>query len=423
VAESTVRQIEALVEEIRRDGVPEDVLRRALEAALASIMEGEVEDLTGAGYGERSEERVTRRNGYRERGFNTGLGSSVLQIPKLRQGSYLPSFLKSHQRSDEALVMAVAQCYQQGVSTRNVEAIAQALGVESLKRSTVSRMAQVLDPQVEAFRSRRLGACPYVFVDARYEYVRENHRVDKMAVLIAVGVRQDGLREVLGYAVAPVENGAYWGDFLAELKRRGLEGVRLVVSDAHEGLKAAIAKILPSARWQRCKVHFLRNLGERLPRKKRPALVSLAKTIFEQDSAEEARAHRQLVVGIYRQVGLEEAADFLEASEDVLAYLDMPEEHWTKLHSTNAVERLNREMKRRTRVVSIFPDRASLERLVGALLLEEHEEWMVSRRYISERSMNLLKGTAQQLEELAPGAAALLHATAHPGPLGSRGAS
>ena len=408
MAKSTVRHVEGLLEEIREEGLSSGLLRRALEAALSAIMEFEVSEQTGAEYGERSEGRLVRRNGYRSRSFQTGLGTSVLEIPKLRQGSYLPSFLKAHQRSDEALVLAVAECYQQGVSTRNVEAIAQALGVESLSRSTVSRMVEVLDPQIEAFRNRSLGRYPYVFLDARYEFVREDHRVRKMAVLVAIGVREDGVREVLGYAVARVENEAYWGDFLQELRQRGLSGVRVVVSDAHEGLKAAIAKLLPAARWQRCKVHFLRNLSERIPPKKRPALVSLAKTIFEQETAQEAREQRQLVSEIYRRAGMESAAELLESCEDVLTYLDLPTEHWSKLHSTNALERLNRELKRRTRVVSIFPHRQSLERLAGALLLEEHEEWMVGRRYISERSMRLLKSSTDQLDELVPGAGALL---------------
>ena len=408
MANSSVRQMAGLLEEIRVEGLSSGWLRKALEAALSAIMEVEDSERAGAEYGERSETRLARRNGYRTRSFQTGLGTSVLEIPKLRQGSYLPSFLRSHQRSDDALVLAVAECYHQGVSTRNVEAIAQALGVESLSRSTVSRMVEVLDPQIEAFRSRPLGRYPYVFLDARYEFVREEHRVRKMAVLVAIGVREDGLREVLGYAVARVENEAFWGDFLQQLRQRGLAGVELVVSDAHEGLKAAIAKHLPGARWQRCKVHFLRNLSERIPPKKRPALISLAKTIFEQETAQDARQQRRLVADIYRRAGLEEAADFLESSEDVLTYLDYPTEHWTKLHSTNALERLNRELKRRTRVVSIFPHRQSLERLVGALLLEEHEEWMVGRRYISERSMRLLKSTADELDEMVPGAGALL---------------
>jgi putative transposase len=421
MTDTTLRHVQALLEEIRNDEMPKHILRRALEAVLSAMMEDEVTDETGAGYQERSELRVVRRNGYRDRTLHTALGTSVLQIPKLRQGSYMPSFLKAHQRSDDALVMAVAECYQQGVSTRNVESIAQALGVESLKKSTVSRMAEALDPQVEAFRRRTLPACPYVYVDARYEHVREDHRVQKMAVMIAIGVREDGVREVLGYRVARVENEAFWSDFLLDLSKRGLSGVRLVVSDAHEGLKKAIGNAFPSAIWQRCKVHFLRNLSGRIPRKKRPALVSLAKTIFEMDTAEEARKQRELVADFYRQAGMHEGADFLDDCEDVLRYMDTPPAHWTKLHSTNVLERLNREIKRRTRVVSIFPNRKALDRLAGALLLEEHEEWMVGRRYISERSMNSLKTNADQLEEMVPGGGMLLAAARRPGARGHLG--
>ena len=421
MTDTTLRHVQALLEEIRSDEMPKNILRRALEAVLGALMEDEVTGETGAGYKERSELRVVRRNGYRDRTLHTALGTSVLQIPKLRQGSYMPSFLKAHQRSDDALVMAVAECYHQGVSTRKVEAIAQALGVESLKKSTVSRMAEALEPQVEAFRQRKLPSCPYVYVDARYEHVREDHRVQKMAVMVAIGVREDGAREVLGYRVARVENEAFWADFLLDLVKRGLSGIRLVISDAHEGLKKAIGKAFPSAIWQRCKVHFLRNLSGRIPRKKRPALVSLAKTIFEQDTAEEARQQRELVADFYRQAGMHEAADFLDDSEDVLRYMDTPPAHWTKLHSTNVLERLNREIKRRTRVVSIFPNWKALDRLVGALLLEEHEEWIVGRRYISERSMNLLKTNADQLEDMVPGGGMLLAAARHPGARGPLG--
>ncbi len=224
MTDTTLRHVHALMEEIRNDGMPKHILKRALEAVLGTLMEDEVTDEAGAGYGERSELRAVRRNGYQERTFHTALGTSVLQIPKLRQGSYMPSFLKSHQRSDDALVMSVAECYHQGVSTRNVESIAQALGVESLKKSTVSKMAEALEPQVEAFRRRELPSCPYVYVDARYEHIREDHRVQKMAVMVAIGVREDGIREVLGYRVAKVENEAFWSDFLMDLTKRGLPG-------------------------------------------------------------------------------------------------------------------------------------------------------------------------------------------------------
>ena len=339
MAEKSLRHVEEFVEGAKSSGMSLGLLREALEAVLAALMEAEVTELAGAGYGERSEERLARRNGYRERVFQTGLGTSILRIPRLRQGTYLPSFLRSHQRSDEALVLALAQCYQQGVSTRRMEAVAQALGVGSLSKSAASRMAGRLDPMVQAFRERELGEFPYVYLDARYEYVREDHRVRRMAVMVGVGVRWDGMREVLGYEVARVENRVFWEDFLRGLQRRGLHGVKLVVSDAHEGLRRAIEAVFPGSLWQRCKVHFLRNLAGRVPRKKRPAMVSLAKTIFEQESLEEAQEHRQLVASIFRKAGLEKAAVFLEESEEVLTYMQLPGEHWTKVHSTNALER------------------------------------------------------------------------------------
>lgn len=318
----------------------------------------------------------------------------MLRIPRVRDGSYMPSFLKARQRSDDALMVALVECYQRGVSTRKAEAVAQALGVERISKSTMSRLLAALDPQVDTFRKRRLPSCPYVFVDARYENVREDHRVQKMAVLVAIGVREDGAREVLGFAVAPVENEAYWEDFLQDLRKRGLSGVRLVVSDGHEGLKIAIGRVFPGARWQRCKVHFLRNLGARIPQKRRPALLALAKTIFEQETLDDAFAQRAQVAEAFRRAGQADAAELLESSDEILTYLSFPLEHRTKLHSTNVVERLNRELKTRTRVVSIFPNRASLVRLVGALLLEEHDEWIVGRRYISEQSMKALRSPA-----------------------------
>jgi len=308
---SNLRHVDEFVQAVLASDEFMDALRPALEAVLGTLMEAEVSELTGAGYRERSSERQTHRNGYRPRSLNTGLGTVSLEIPKLRQGSYMSSFLKAHQRSDDALVLAMAACYQQGVSTRKAEAVARALGVESLSKSTVSRMAATLDAQVKAFREWPLPACSYVFLDARYGHVREDHAVRKMAVMVALGVREDGAREVLGFSVARVENVAWWGDFLMELSRRGLRGVRLVVSDAHEGLRKAIRQHLPSALWQRCKVHFLRNLGSRIPRKKRAALLSLAKTIFEQETLEDALHQRKEVAKLYRNAGQRGAADFL----------------------------------------------------------------------------------------------------------------
>jgi len=408
MAEKNVRQVAEMLEVLLSGGDQEGLLRRALEAALAVLMDVEVSEQIGAEWGARAPDRLSQRNGYRSRTFSTGLGTSVLAVPKLRQGSYMPSFLQAHSRSDSALRVAIATCYQQGVSTRNVQAIANALGIPSMSSSTVSRMVAELDPQIEAFCERELPACPYVYVDARYEHVREDKRVQKLAVLLAIGVREDGHREVLGFHVALAENKVLWSEFLRGLKDRGLRGVKLVVSDAHEGLRQAIEAVFGEARWQRCKVHFLRNLGSKIPKRKRAALLTLAKTIFEQETLEEALQQKAWVAQYYRQAGEEDAAELLESTHEILAHMEFPKKHWSKLHSTNMVERLNRELKRRTRVVSIFPNRGSLGRLVGALLLEEHEEWIVSRRYIAEQSMKLLKSVEEQLEELAPGAGRLL---------------
>ena len=387
---SSLRHAEAFVKQVMEGGEAKSLLRKGLEAMLSTLMEAEVEERTGASFGERTEERRTARNGYRSRTYQTGLGTSELSIPKLRQGTYFPSFLRAYKRSDDALVIALATCYQQGVSTRKVEAVARALGIESLKRQQVSEMAAALDPQVKAFRERRLGEFPYVIVDARYENVREDHRVQKMALLVAIGVRRDGMREVLGLSVQPTENEAYWGDFLQDLLDRGLHGVKLTISDDHAGLRNALAKRLPAARWQRCRVHFMRNLAGRLPKRERPAYLALAQTVFAQDSYDEAVKKRAAVAEAFRQSGRPELGDFLEKAEEVLTYMHFPRDHWTKLHSTNLIQRLNREIKRRTRVVSIFPNRKSLVRLAGALLLEEHEDWLIGRRYISDASMNCL---------------------------------
>ncbi len=407
-ADQSLRHVEALVNQCISNSDTEDLLRRGLKAFLAVLMEAEVTELSGAAFGERSDERVTKRNGYRERRFDTPVGTVGLEIPKLRQGTYFPSFLTARRRSDEALIHAIVTCYQQGVSTRNVEAVVRTLGIESLSKSTVSEMVKRLDPQIKAFRERALPACPYVYLDARYEMVREDHHVKKVAVLIAIGVRKDGLREVLGLAVARVENEPYWGDLLADLVDRGLREVKLVISDAHEGLRKAIGKQLPGALWQRCRVHFIRNLSGRVSKRHRPTVLALAKTVFAQESFDAAVAQRKAVVDLLRNGGQPDAAEFLEGTDEVLTFMQFPYEHWTKLHSTNCIERLNRELKRRTRVVSIFPNRASIVRLVGALLLEEHEEWLVGRRYISERSMKLLEAPLEAIEASVPGASKLL---------------
>jgi len=400
-SEKSLRHVNALVEDVLTGGDVAGLLRKGLEAFLAAVMEAEVSEQLGAAHGERSGERQGHRNGYRERTFQTGLGTSTLRVPKVRSGHYTPSFLPAYKRSDDALLAAVASCYHHGVSTRKVEAVMRELGVEHMKKSQVSDVASRLDPQVKAFRERALGEFPYVWLDARYENVREDNTVHRVAVLVAIGVRRDGMREVLGLAVERVENEAYWDDFLASLLERGLTGVKLAISDAHEGLRKAIQKRLVAAKWQRCRVHFMRNLGNRVSKRHRAATLALAKTIFAQESHEAAIDQRRRVAEALRKAGQRDAADFLESTDDMLNYMHFPQDHWTKLHSTNVVERQNRELKRRTRVVSIFPNRTSLIRLAGALLLEEHEEWLVARRYISERSMDQLFSPAEvlQLEE------------------------
>ena len=393
----SLRHVMTFVKDILGDGDSKDMMRRGLEAMLATLMEVEVTEEIGAEHSQHSTTRTNQRNGYRSRQFQTGLGTSSLRIPKIRKGSYFPSFLAAYKRSDDALLAAVAMCYLQGVSTRNVQQVASALGVEHMKKSQVSAICARLDPMVDAFQNRELGEFPYLILDARYENVRENGHIHKVAVLVALGVRRDGMREVLGLAVERVENEAYWDAFINSLRDRGLKGVKLVVSDAHEGLRRAIEKRLPSAKWQRCRVHFMRNLSQRLPKKKRLAIVALAKTIFAEESLEDAKTQRREVVTIIRNAGYEDAADFLAETNEVLTYMEFPKDHWTKLHSTNLIERLNRELKRRTRVVSIFPNRAALVRLAGALLLEEHEEWLVGRRFIAEHSMATLYSPAEQL--------------------------
>lgn len=396
-SQKSLRHTEQFVEAMMNEGTVNNAIRAGLEAILSTLMEVEVSEVAGAEHGERSGARTTQRNGYRNREFQTGLGTSVLRVPKVRKGHYSPSFLTAYKRSDDALMAAVAACYHQGVSTRKVEAVMRELGVEHMKKSQVSEISKRLDAQVEVFRKRDLGDFPYVWLDARYENVREDKRVKKVAVLVAIGVRRDGMREVLGFAVSPVENAAYWDDFIGSLLERGLSGVKLAVSDAHEGLRKAIEQRLPAAQWQRCRVHFMRNLGTRISKRHRPACLALVKTVFAQESYEEALAQRANVVAALRSARQSDAADFLESTDAMLTYMQFPAAHWSKLHSTNVVERQNRELKRRTRVVSIFPNRPALIRLVGALLLEEHEEWLVARRYISEASMNLLYTPEEQL--------------------------
>ena len=367
-----------------------DVLREMLSEMLRSVMEAEVRALCGADYNARAEGRTNRRNGYRERPLETRLGTVELQIPKLRQGSYLPSFVEPRRRWERAFISVVSEAYVLGVSTRSVEDLVAAMGAKGMSRSEVSRMAAVLDEQVEAFRKRPLGekACPYVWLDAMYVKVREDHRVVSRAVLVAIAVNDEGEREVLGVSIAEKEMESSWRAFLRDLLARGLRGVQLVISDAHEGLRAAIPAVFNGATWQRCYVHYIRNVLENVPKSAQGFVAAALRNVFSQLSAEQARDAMSKALEAIR-TKWPRAADVAEAGEDdVLAYFAFPAAHWKQIRSTNPLERLNKELRRRVRVVGIFPTRHAVLRLIGMILVEQDDEWKVSgRRYFSVSSM------------------------------------
>jgi putative transposase len=367
-----------------------DVLREAVRMIICELMEFEVAELAGAARYERSPERLAHRNGYRFRRWDTRVGSLELAIPRLRAGSYFPSFLEPRRRSEQALVAVVAEAYVNGVSTRKVERLVAQLGIESMSRSTVSRLCRTLDEQVRIFRERPLaGRYPYLWLDARAEKVRVSGEVRSKALVIAYGVHESGRREVIGIDLGESESEAFWREFLRGLRARGLAGVALCVSDAHEGLKAAIAQVL-GCPWQRCVVHFARDMKGHVPKSQQQMVGAAIAQIFTATDA--AEAHRRLAAVV---VTLErtspKVARLLEAAEDaLLAHMAFPAEHWSKLRSTNPLERLNREIGRRSDVVGIYPDDASLIRLAGALLLEQNDEWLIGRRYLSLESMSKL---------------------------------
>ena len=372
-------------------------LRRTLVWLLHELMEAEVSSQIGADRYERTADRTTQRNGSRTRPWDTRLGTLELRIPKLRTGSYFPSFLEPRRRAEQALVAVVAEAYVQGVSTRKVEALVQTLGIAGISKSEVSRLCASLDTQVDAFRSRRLDAdYPYVWLDARYEKVREDHRVQSMAVVIAYGVRADGVREVLGVDVTSGEHVVFWRAFLQSLVARGVRGVRLVVSDAHPGLKQAIGEVFVGAAWQRCRVHFMRNVLARVPKQAQAMVAATVRTIFEQPDRDRARAQLGKVIDALADRFPAVVELLIEAEDEVFTFYDFPAEHRRQMYSTNPLERLNKELKRRSAVVGIFPNRAAAIRLLGAVLMEQHEEWLVGRRYFSETSMRKLLGPTEE---------------------------
>jgi len=387
-----------------------DLLRAMVKDMAEALMSADADAVCGAGYGERTPERVNRRNGYRERDWDTRVGSIELALPKLREGSYFPDWLlQPRRRAEQAFVSVIADAYLAGVSTRRVEKLVAQLGVERISKSQVSRLAQSLDQIVEDFRTRPLDGSPYAYVtlDALVVKCREGGRTVNVCVVHAVGVNKDGFRESLGLDVVTSEDGAAWLAYIRGLVARGLAGVKLVSSDAHPGLVDAIAASLPGASWQRCRTHFMRNLLTRVPKSAQGFVATMVRTIFAQPDAATVREQHARIVDQLETRFPDAAALLEEAGPDLLAFTGFPKEHWRQLWSNNPLERLNREIRRRTDVVGIFPDRPSIIRLVGAVLAEQNDEWAVARRYMSADSIaKALAPPADEPEEVIAIAAA-----------------
>ena len=370
------------------------LLREMIGFAAQRLMELETDGLCGAAHGERSPDRINQRNGFRNRDWQTRAGSVELRIPKLRKGSYFPGFLEPRRSAEKALTAVIQEAYVQGISTRSVDELVQAMGCSGISKSQLSRLCGEIDERVQAFLHRPIeGDWPYLWLDATYVKVRDQGRIVSVAVTVAVAVNTDGRREVLGLAVGPSEAETFWIEFLRSLARRGLRGVKLVISDAHEGLKAAITRVL-HASWQRCRVHFMRNALAHAGKSQRRIVSAWIGTAFAQDDADAARKQWRSVADQLRPRVPKLAALMDEAEADVLAFMAFPKEHRIKIHSTNPLERLNGEIKRRTDVVGIFPNEAAIVRLVGAILLEQNDEWAIQRRYMSLETLGTVSDTA-----------------------------
>jgi len=385
------------------DGDTKDLFKMLVQRGMQDLIDAELTATIGAELHERSETRSNQRNGARTRTLSTPAGDIELRIPKLRVGSFFPSLLEPRRRVDQALWAVIMTAYITGTSTRKVDDLVRALGCESgVSKSTVSRICKGIDDEVAVFRTRPLGhiAMPYIYLDATYIKARNNHRIVSRAVVVATAVTVDGNREVLGVDVGDSEDEVFWTAFLRTLRDRGLDGVRLVISDAHAGLKASIARVFAGATWQRCKVHLARNVLATVNHAHKDMVAATVRTIHAQPDAEATRTQLHAVVAMLED-RFPKAAEILAAAEaDVTAYAGFPKAHWRKISSTNPLERINKEIKRRSNVVGIFPDDASVIRLVGAVLLEQHDEWAVAeRRYLSEDSMALID---QHLKEVTP---------------------
>jgi putative transposase len=378
-----------------------DVIRNALQVMLQQLIDAEATALIGAEPHQRTAERITQRNGTRSKTITTAAGDVELSITKLRQGSFFPSLLERRRRIDQALFAVIMEAYVTGTSVRKVDDLVKALGADTgISKSEVSRICADLDEQVAFFADRSLVevAFPYVFLDATYCKARvggarngKGSRVVSQAVVIATGVTADGRREVLGFAVGDSEDGAFWTAFLRSLKTRGLSGTRLVISDAHAGLKAAIAAVMLGATWQRCRVHFLRNVLAQVPKGSQEMVAAAIRTVFAQPDAEHVREQLEVIASMLGRQFPKVETMLREAAEDITAFADFPRQHWTKIWSTNPLERVNKEVKRRTDVVGVFPNPAALLRLAGCVLIEVHDEWQIAeRRYLSEGSMALI---------------------------------
>jgi putative transposase len=405
-----VKQRLDLLELIRKQAEDADVdfLHEAMGVLAQAIMEAEVTVQVGAEHGERSLERLTRRNGYRPRPWDTRVGTLELQIPKVREGSYFPSLLEPRRRSERALLAVVQQAYVEGVSTRRVDDLVKSLGCEGISKSQVSRICKELDLVVESFLGRPLdsGPYPYVWLDALTQKVREDGRIVNVSVVVATATNREGKREVLGIDVGTSENGAFWLAFLRSLAARGLSGVQSVTSDAHEGLRDAIATVFTGASWQRCRTHFMTNLLLKVPKRAQPWVATMVRTIYQQPSPEEVHAQHQRVVAQLDE-RFPQAAELLDHSgPDILAFTAFPVAHWKQIWSNNPQERLNKEIRRRTDVVGIFPNRAAVVRLVGAVLAEQHDEWQVARRYLAAPVIDMVHQERMEDPMLLPAGAA-----------------
>ncbi len=376
-----------------------DFLREGVRVLSQALMELEVSEQLGATKHERTEGRKGYRNGYRTREWDTRVGTVELAVPKVRDGSYYPSLLEPRKRAERALVAVVQEAYVQGVSTRRVDELVKSLGMTGISKSQVSRVCAELDEEVERFRSRPLeGKYPYVWLDATFVKTREQGRVVSQAIVIAIGVNAEGVREVLGLDVGPSEDGSFWLRFLKGLVARGLRGVKLVVSDSHEGLKGAIASVLVGASWQRCRVHWLRNGLSYVSKAEQALVAATIRTVFAQPTSELTREHWRKVADTFRARYPRLAQLMDDSGEDVLAYTHFPHEHWRQIWSNNPLERVNKEIKRRTDVVGIFPNEGAIIRLVGMTLSEQHDEWQVSRKYFSAESLQpLYEETPEQV--------------------------